>query len=189
MVNEVNICKKRNKKLPGHTNGFYSNWFICTSWLMAILTAFSPYPVSAQISVLFLPLKGKWIITALSSGFKCFLPILFSKNDWWNYTVGHQVSVWILEMRLSVLNIWDILFCWLNNGISDNLIIVWSNERLTEVLPNHYLFCNHNLHSFVINLICCLTHFDSVGWHNVQFNKGLISKSKICHRPFFCHLL
>ena len=48
-------------------------------------------------------------------------------------------------------------------------------KGLTEVLPNHYLYYNLNLHSLVINLICCLTHFDFVGWHNVQFKTGLIS--------------
>ena len=52
-------------------------------------------------------------------------------------------------------------------------------EGLTEVLPSHYLYYNLNLHSLVTNLIhvCCLTHFDFVGWHDVQVKKILNQKS------------
>ena len=46
-------------------------------------------------------------------------------------------------------------------------------KGLTEMLPNHYLYFNLYLYYLVINLICCLTHFDFVEWHNVQFKKVL----------------
>ena len=56
-------------------------------------------------------------------------------------------------------------------------------KGLIEVLPNHYIYYNANLHSLVINLIhvCCLTHFDFVGLHDVQLIKFLIKNP-----PFFC---